>query len=437
MLQFWLTPIVLVVSNLFMVRATIVLLASLTLLIQVAAAQVETSIRLTKQEYLAGEPIVLLIEVKNIGEDMVAYGGGCDFDVEMSILGVDRKRPFDKDGCFVGRGQGGSCGASSHPPGLAIGQSVIFRHLLTGYRLGPGNYTLKATGKVPLFWWLFATKDPAHKPGLPVVGDRFSGNLEFLVRDGSDDELKQAFAPWTDDAKGIKSSKQGEAGPVAVEDSRWFAKRAIMETAPPLLEDFILALVKEDSSFTITALQNMNTSSSRRALVQMFEESKDAEFRSSVVSALREIANPEQADFFSTLLTAENASVQKTAIMAMGRIGGWRGVQELQRIQSNDASVNEAINTALSITRSADAVPVLIERYGQETTRDGVCDALATLTHRAWCAVLGDDPPRDWMELWGQHGASMRIYGDDDCSGALNPQPLPGRQETRRDAGHD
>ena len=51
--------------------------------------------RSTKSEYLVGEPIVVLLEIKNVGDDLVAYGGGCDSDVKMAWPAKVRERLHD------------------------------------------------------------------------------------------------------------------------------------------------------------------------------------------------------------------------------------------------------------------------------------------------------------------------------------------------------
>src|SRR5215471_10713663 len=96
----------------------ILLAIIVALLAQSLAAQVTVSVRLSKQDYLAGEPIVLFIDVTNVGTDTVAYGSGCDFDVKMSVVGTEPKSWVQKDGCFTGHGEGFACWGVDHPPGL-------------------------------------------------------------------------------------------------------------------------------------------------------------------------------------------------------------------------------------------------------------------------------------------------------------------------------
>ncbi len=407
-----------------MVRITTFLAMFATVLAQGLTAQVSISTRMSKQEYLAGEPIVLFIDVKNIGEDTVAYGSGCDFDIEMSVPEADSGAWHHKEGCFTGQAFGG-CWGIDHPPGLASGQSITFKRLLVGYQLDPGSYVLKTSGKASMEWWQYSTTNPKHNFNDPVEGDHFSNELPFQVRRGTEDELRHIFEPWMEQAETGKSPDNAVVRLWAGEQEvKEFARNAIAETAPPFLEEFVRKFAVEDARFAIGALRKMNTSTSRQALVELFEGSKDPEFRVQVMSALAEIADPDQVNFFAGLLTPQDAAIQEHAIRAMGRIGGWRAVQELARIQSDNDGLNEMINNVLAITRSGDAVPVLIERYGNATTQNGVCNALTTLTHLTWCGSGYKNQARHWKKFWRQHRAGIRIYGDDDCEGAFAPQPL-------------
>jgi hypothetical protein len=61
-------------------------------------------------------------------------------------------------------------------------------------------------------------------------------------------------------------------------------------------------------------------------------------------------------------------------------------------------------------------VPVLIGMFGNNPSRDDVCGALTTLTHRDWCDGTADDPAakrRQWLRTWNATNAS--IFGPADC----------------------
>src|SRR5688572_19308912 len=138
---------------------------SLCLLLLLAAtpalAQVQVDVRLEKNRHLAGEPVVVLVEVRNVGDEAVGYST-CDGDVRLQVLGAERRVPLDIFGCFLGIGNGGGCGID-HPPLLQPGQATTFRYLLKHYDLRPGQYQLSATGKAGVRWKYY----PVYAPNVP------------------------------------------------------------------------------------------------------------------------------------------------------------------------------------------------------------------------------------------------------------------------------
>ncbi len=111
----------------------------LTLLILSASGlcQVEVSVHTSKMAYLAGEPVVAIVHVTNIGPDAVAYSE-CD---SVSALRWRINRPGKVPklwGCNAGVAGGTMCGID-HPPFLQPGESTDFRYLLRNYQLGRGR----------------------------------------------------------------------------------------------------------------------------------------------------------------------------------------------------------------------------------------------------------------------------------------------------------
>ena len=115
-----------------------------------AMAQVQVDVRLEKNRYLVGEPVVVLVDVHNIGDEAVGYST-CDGDVRLEVVGAERRVPPNIFGCFSGMGSGGGCGID-HPPLLPPGQTTTFRYLLKDYDLRPGGYQLSASGKAGVRW---------------------------------------------------------------------------------------------------------------------------------------------------------------------------------------------------------------------------------------------------------------------------------------------
>src|SRR4051812_5928386 len=72
-----------------------------------ALAQVQVDVRLEKNRYLAGEPVAVLVEVRNVGDEAVEYST-CDGDVRLAIAGAERRVRPNVFGCFSGMGTGGA-----------------------------------------------------------------------------------------------------------------------------------------------------------------------------------------------------------------------------------------------------------------------------------------------------------------------------------------
>jgi hypothetical protein len=94
-----------------------------------AMAQVQVDVRLDKPRYLVGEPVVVFVDVRNVGDEAVGYST-CDGDVRLEVIGARRRVPPNIHGCFSGIGSGYRCGVG-HPPLLQPGQTTTFRYLLT------------------------------------------------------------------------------------------------------------------------------------------------------------------------------------------------------------------------------------------------------------------------------------------------------------------
>jgi hypothetical protein len=112
-------------------------------------------------------------------------------------------------------------------------------------------------------------------------------------------------------------------------------------------------------------------------------------------------------------------------ILALGRIGGWQAVQAIAGGKTKNPKLNEDINDALGVSKSPDAVAVLIQRSRSSETSAGVCDALLTLTHYGWCETPGQNQAEFWTKWWAEHQLTTSIYGDDECIVGHFVMPLP------------
>jgi HEAT repeats len=412
------------------------LLPALLLLSVPIAGQVKVDALTARQQYLEGEPITVTVRVTNVGSDPVGYDG-CDGRVDLVVVGQQKITPPNLWGCFSVRGviSGTGCGID-HPPMLPPGKSTDFQYLLRDYRLKPGEYVLRVSGKAGVRWhstpsFLRADSAPMPAPkfqdGEPVPGELFDQKLTLDVRQANPDELKTAFTPYVRDA--------------ASSDPRvsYEARDAISETAPPFLEKIIFEFASSPNtvSFATKGLGRIDTDESRLDLVNLFNSTTDPRIRESIVEALAEMSSSDQIDFFMGLLLAPGSEpddkILQWAILAIGLRGGDRGVDFLGSLQSSKSNqpspwLRSVVATALSTSKSERAIPILIEMYSDADSlvRNNVCGSLMSLTHRTWCDGSGQttrlqSTRRAW---WQKHAASTRIYGPEECVAPNQASPL-------------
>jgi hypothetical protein len=385
-------------------------------------SQVKIDVRLEKPAYLAGEPVFVLVDVRNVGPELISHGNlfGCG-NVRLAVTGVERRVQPNIGGCYVGVGWGFGCSGSSGDR-LAPGESRTSRYLLKDFDLIPGKYELTVSGTVPLSWY--------GRPG-QVPGAEFQGVLSLNVQASTEAGLRAALGPLVSDANAPDHEQRRQA------------RAGIIESAPPFLDSLIASFATDDflGFAAVDALGRIATPASRGLLRDLYRLDKETR-GSGVVLALARIAHPDEAAFFETVLgdaTVDGLSRQYAAL-GLGRIGGDRVVKQLARaLTVASADARPWIATALGNTRSREAVPVLIGMWGDAPSQDFVCGALRTLTHQHWCEGTANPPAQkqaEWTRRWKDTGAKAPIFGPDDCPTDLvfgttldprsrQPRPLP------------
>jgi hypothetical protein len=390
-----------------------------------AWAQVEVQVRTEKSQFLAGEPIFVIVEVNNAGTEQVAYNGASvKPPPELSVRNGTRRVIRGLTGCGSGNGVVGGLGVTDHPPMLQPGKSTTFRYLLRGYRLKPGTYELRVSGTVDVAW-----REPsfvqtgAPRPAFtrsitePVEGATIDRTLALNIVVASEVALRAAYAPYLAAA----AESFSPAGNHAVD--------GILEMAPPFLEPEIRTLIKRrghEGGFAYAAAQalaEIDTPSSRAELIDWFDRSDDLQIRSSIVNAVARARHPDNLPFLASLLPGRSTQVDnrisRDAALGIGMIGGEAAVEALRDApRSPDPVVAGAVLEALGNTRSKSAIPILIERAeGQKGyVSNDVCNALITLTHLGWCGGVGlEVTQKKWRTWWGANAKDVRVYGPDDC----------------------
>jgi hypothetical protein len=400
------------------------LTVAICLLAGPAWAQVEVQVRTEKPQFLAGEPIFVIIEVKNVGTEQVAYNGASvKPPPELSVRNGERRVIKGLTGCGSGSGVGGGLGVTDHPPMLQPGKSTTFRYLLRGYRLKPGTYELHVSGTVDVAWRApsfvhTGAARPAFTRSItePVEGATIDRTLALTITPASEDALRVAYAPYVAAAESFS-----RAGREAV--------NGILEMAPAFLEPEIRTMVKHrghERGFAYAAaeaLAEIDTPSSRAELIEWFDRSDDLQIRSSIVNAVARARHPDNLPFLASLLPGRSTQVdnriRRDAALGIGMIGGEAAVEALRDApRSPDPLVAGAVLLALGNTQSKSAIPILIERAeGQKGyVSNDVCTALITLTHRSWCGGVGlEETQKKWRTWWAANARDVRIYSPDDC----------------------
>jgi hypothetical protein len=392
-----------------------------------ALGQVEVTARTEKPQFLAGEPVFVLVEVENIGSDPVAYGGASVRPpLQLSVRSGQRKVVNPLTPCGGGgEGAGGAVGIVDHPPMLRPGQSTTFRHLLRGYRLTPGAYELRVSGSVDVAWREtdpFANQNaPQSTPKRsimdPVEGATIDRTLSLTIVPASEENLRIAFAPYV----AASAEFYTPAGRDAIS--------AMLEMAPAFLEPEIQKFVRQrghESGFAqaaAEALAEIDTPSSRADLIAWFDRSGDLRIRSVIVRAVARTRHPDNLPFLASLLPGRSAEIddhiRRSAALGIGLIGGEMAVEALRAApRSPNPLVAGSILLALGTTNSRSAIPILIERAeGQKGyVSNDVCTALMMLTHRTWCGGVGlAETQKKWRTWWAANANDVRIYGPDDC----------------------
>jgi hypothetical protein len=388
--------------------------------------QVQVDLRTNQAGYLAGEPIFVVTDVKNIGTEPVAYSY-CEGRVDLTVPGGRKKQAPNLFGCSgITSGSGVGCG-EDHPPLMKPGQTVSFWYLLKGYDLGAGDYLVHASGKAGVRWKYYPDYRPGAGPPSPpkhldtdfVEGQAFSGSVKLAIAEAPEGELKQRYAPYVADAGSMDMERRERA------------REAIAEMAPPFLEKTLLGFANqpEDARLAVEGLGRIPTPESRSDLIALFDQSADLRLRADIVEKLAGIGTIQEMAFFVSLLagrsTALDDQIRIFAALGLGRIGGKEAVRDLDAaLQSPNPQFRANLALALGNTRDPDAIPVLIQLYADPrgSVQTGVCSALITLTHYQWCDWSGAaaETQVKWRDWWRRHASQTPLYGADQCP-ALGP----------------
>ena len=320
-------------------------------------AQVEVDARLEKTQFLEGEPIFVIVDVTNTGDEAVGYSA-CDGDVALTVTDAPRRIPPDISGCDWGLGSERAAVQSTihlclprdsepHSDISCVSTPCSLAHTRWSRpvkRACAGSITRRrrkrCSRRISL---VFRHR---QSPGIarePVPGAQFGRTFEFTIAQGTQQELERAFAGYVADANGPEVVRRG------------WARAAIIEGAPSFLEPLIARVAAEDlfDDSAVDALGRIGTPDSRSSLKRLFRESAEPRRRSSIALALARVGHRGDAAFLADVLLdgSVDQATKSYATLGLGHIGGDQSVRYLD---SARASVPDRsyIAAALGNTRS-------------------------------------------------------------------------------------
>ena len=246
-------------------------------------------------------------------------------------------------------------------------------------------------------------------------------NLSFKVVSGDVNELRAAFAPILADLECGDFRRQ------------WYAQLVLLNLAPHFAENRILALADrlDVGAAAMPALRKLGTGASIRKLEGIAFEAPDGDLareqiRYAALDQIRYLNDRSLLPELYAVMTQHRwQSIRGAAASAAARIARGEAVPEISRMMSVDSEGVFAGADALGQAQSREAVEALISAIpaaGDGNELHAIIEALGTLTHRRSSSDLAQrmNIQREWNGWWALHHADAKIYGPDTC-GAMTP----------------
>ena len=376
----------------------------------VPAQDVEARFTTNKSTYYIGEPVYAVLAVSNRSSAPIWIGfGPSNMFCQSFFIDVPAADSASEQwGC----GRGGSCGRGLLE--VAPGKTTEVRQLLNQeFRLQrEGAYVVRARTTVTV-----RSQDLFSSPALEEFA--VSDNLNIEVKAGVVEQLQAAFQPIVKELSSTDLSRRGEAA------------QAIIETAPPFLEDVLIELATTNYGFAaMTALRKADTQKTRDALARIATDSGNQIFR---IEAIRNLGRTGDGTYLPALLPlmrATDIQIQGAAAEAVANLGGTTAVPAITVLLSRaDVQTRQAGANGLAYTHAREAVPILIGLLidSDASIRQTAASGLSLLTHHVafdgdqWADVTTPQSARNvhqrWQRWWKSQGKDIQIHGMEDCAG--------------------
>jgi hypothetical protein len=375
----------------------------------VSGQQIATRYYPEKEQYLVGEPVIVVFEVINNSPNKVAIADSAcrpadsnelqDFEVDKA----SPRRTIELYGCGPKLEFGGCL---SSPPREVPPRGAFRRRLLVEgpFELdSPGEYHVKAKNE-----W-----------GVSV------GKREFYIRlrMPGRGELESAYEPLFNDLYSADSRIQELAASAVAQNPPLFAEAALLKFADYVSVHAYSGVITQ---FAADGLRRLATPAARAKLLQM---ASTQWVEQPAIEALGQIGDPRDCHSMLEIASASDGYTRAEAYIAAGRICRESSIPILASlVGARDSQLLLGVAGGLVNTSSREAVPPLIAMLENPTrdVRQAAADALAALTHRKSRFGVEDGGSAkpshgEWLAWWSGNSRTATIFGYDQCTAA---QPL-------------
>jgi hypothetical protein len=373
-----------------------------------------------KQDYLVGEPVIVVLEIQNTSpSDVYFHEPGCS-RLRPLLFHVDNAPPknsLELNSCVPGAEVIDCLIGTETVPAAGVYRK---RFLLEGnFELNSaGTYHVRASRDLTLRDNDRFETETSKNPGVDL---HIFSEFDIDLRTPAPGELEAAYDMLL---KELDSEDFNDREVVA---------SAIAQNPPPWLESKLISMADDWllGSAAAEGLMRLATPAARAKLWDMAKTPSRPDGGQPAIQELGEIGNPEDCEPMLALARASKDYTEIEAYTMAGRICKNEAVGQLNSlIGSDDPQVLAGVAGGLSNTSSRDAVPTLIAMLlnPNQGAREDAADGLEKLTHLESNFDVEDNIAamktyEAWTRWWSLNGQTAQIYDPDNCAA---PSPLPG-----------
>ena len=369
-----------------------------------AAAQINRKVHLDKNKYLAGEPVFVVWEYKNIGAADVPFERFDPYCPEPGIrapfdFAEPTVFPYPHDGIF-------DCESvmSALKPGEVYETKFLLNHRFDLSK--PGTYNIV----VPLGTGIGNSVYPS------LAGTRDgTKTLTLVLRRATEAGLRRAYQPYFDVLNSDAYSQKREALRVLADSGARFTETQLLRFSSDPQSGF------DSQDFAEEGLARLKTPAACARLAELADH-PELHHQQTAIQQLGQCGDP----VYMLLLfriADRDSTMRQFAILAAGEAGGEAAVDRLLGLHLQNSAEWETKFYALARTGSERAAKAIIDAlsYLQDgTLRYAALWSLATLTHRESREKDFAAQSQEWKQWWATSPRKV-IYKPRDWRVPLTP----------------